>query len=279
MKLTKYIYILLLAGVLLPFFSCEMKDDLKGKTESSGSGNNSKAFGSLQLTLKVEKGEVLDPDLFSVQIMDESGEVVKEYDTYREMQEEETILLRPGMYSLQAQFGELVEAAFDMPYYMGSSLFTIDPQEATLVETGCSLGNVKVTILQSEGFRDAFKDDYTIILTNGTGVLTQKKGETRPAFFRLRNQLEFIIYGTTKEGKKLVYSKNLYDEEIVSDYHTIVVDLDMVPTTGEPDSAEPVNLLVDISLIEKEYTIEMPSCIVEPQEPQGGVVPAMTVGR
>lgn len=307
MKIHTYIHlIILLAGALFLYSSCEMQKDLTGNTDTSGGGNTEDLFGALQLTLTAEKeAEIpskvedenkeetpLDLNLFAVDILDENYNTVKQYDTYREMLESGTIILSPGLYYIKAKLGELTEAAFDKPYYQGINPFVINSKEVTSIQTNCSLGNVKVTIATSEDFSQKFRDDYTIILTNGNGILTQNKNEKRSAFFTQRNELGFIIHTTTQDGKNLTYSQNLYEDDLVGDYNNILVNLDIVPDTipenpnpgpgpdpgpedpdpnpnpgEEGDGSLTLKLVIDISLIEKEYIIEIPSVIVDPEEP------------
>lgn len=291
MKTYKYTYIVVL-GILFLASSCEMRKDLTGHPGSSG-GKNPKGTGSFQLTLNAEKeadiplkagdNETLDPNLFHVAIFDEANNIVRQYDTYKELADSGSVKLPSGSYTVKANWGDLADAAFDAPYYEGKTPFTINPQEVSTVQTDCKLSNVKISIDKSGDFLENFRDDYVIVLTNGTGILTQKHKETRTAYFKKENILDLIIHATTTDGQKVTYSKNLYDDPEVSEHNNISINLDAIaeievpdPGTDPEEPAITIKLVVDISLIEKEYIIEIPPSILEPEEPQPGDTPTIT---
>ncbi len=296
MKYTKNI-ILLLLGTLLLATSCELQKDILGKTDNTDKdGVNPDLLGALSLVLKPEKEAeipskadgvtgsdvvVLNMYDFSVRILDEEGEVVKYYDTYKELEEEGTIFLPAGTYYIQAFLGDLVEAGFNMPYYEGTNAFVISAKEVASVITNCVLANKKVTITHTAEFLEKFKTDYKIIMTNGVGVLTMGHTDTRTPYFKPSDRLDFIIHTTTVEGLDLTYSLNLFEDDDVASHNNILIDLDIVPDTdpspgpgpgpGEPEPEEPEEvdkptLVVNISLINREYVIEIPSNFVDPDE-------------
>lgn len=285
-----YIYILLTGTVIL-LSSCEMQKELRGKTEVPGAGggsHNIDSVGALTLTLEPEKeAEIplksgseeslsLDVSNFEIDILNEAGEVVKHYNSYQDMLNEGSIILPKGIYNLRASLGELIEAGFDAPYYEGSQTCNIDAKKVATITMKCPLANKKITIQVSEDFYKKFQDNYTIILTNGSGILTQRPHETRTAYFKDSNQLDFIIHATTTTGQHLTYSSDIYDNSTVNDHNNILVNLDLVPDTipsnpGEPEgpgegTTSRPSLIVDISLIEKDYVIEIPSSILNPEE-------------
>lgn len=295
--------IILLAGTLGFSTSCEMEKDLRGKTEQSGSSQTSESQGALQLTLNPlreapvtlksgvpEEAEELSPDLFNISIYDASGTRVHYFNSYQEMLAQGAVLMLPeGTYTVKAALGELQEAAFDAPYYEGTGTITVKAREVATVTMDCVLANKKITIVPSEDFLKNFWPNYTIILTNGRGILTQKHQDSRTAYFKDNGQLDFIIHVTTNEGKSLTYSLNLYKLELVNEYNNILVNLDILeglepqepvlPGPGDPDpnpdpdpdptetegSVNPI-IKVDVSLIEREYVIEVPSDFLNPEE-------------
>lgn len=132
----------------------------------------------------------------------------------------------------------------------------------------------------TDDFLDRFKDDYEIVMTNGNGVLTLKSDEEKKPFFKTTDQLDFTLHATTRSGLETQYFCDLYTDPTVKDYNNIVVWLDVASDTTptptpdpepEPDPDDPVQtpdslkrpvIKVDIQLVEREYTITIPSDFV-----------------
>lgn len=234
---------------------------------------------------------VLDVNEFAVDILDENGEVIRHYNSYADLKNEGGLLLPAGTYSVRATLGDEVNAGFDKPFYSGTTACEITPQEVAKVITDCVLSNKKVVFHCSDEFLNRFTDDYSIVIDNGSGALTTFKDETRTAFFKNTGTLRFTVYATNRETHKpLLYHCNLSNDQQVQTYNNILVDLNIVnENPNEPDGPEepdepedpgdpeqpdpnpgaarnPV-IKVDISLIEKDYVIEVPSSFIETDEP------------
>lgn len=289
---------LLLAGFSFMNTSCEMEKELRGKTEIPGSSTMTGNLGALQLNLNPQKeapvsskSEITDllPDDFSVSVYNENGTLVHYFESFVDMLAQGSVLmLEKGTYTVKAALGELKEAEFDNPYYEGTGSITINPKEVSTVTMDCPLANKKISITLSESFLEKFRNDYTLILTNGQGVLTQKYLDSRTAYFKDNNLLNFIIHATTLKGESYTYSINLYDNELLVGHNNILVNLDILPDPEkppvdpdpnpepeEPDPEEPDPdeegiispiIKVDVSLIEREYVIEIPSDFINPDE-------------
>lgn len=289
-----YLFVFLMAG----FTSCEMKDDLFGKKPSWEDLPKEVGLLDLKLDPQMEKtitgnstkatDESLDVKDFSVKILDENGEVVEEYASYADIDE---VLLATGKYQVVATKGELKDAAYDTPYYEGKDSCTITSQEVSSLITPCVLSNKKITIAYTENFQERFKEDYEVVMTNGNGVLTLKSDEEKKPFFKTTDQLDFVLHATTRSGLETQYFCDLYNDPTVKEYNNIVVWLD-VAEPDEPvdpdepiDPDEPVNpdeptevpdslkrpiIKVDIQLVEREYTITIPSDFVSGDDNGGG---------
>ncbi|WP_293738861.1 DUF4493 domain-containing protein [Parabacteroides sp. ASD2025] len=234
---------------------------------------------------------VIDVNDFTVEILDSIGQVYKYYESYADLKKEGGLLLPVGNYSVRATLGNDVNAGFDSPFYSGTNECKITPQEVAKVITNCVLSNKKIVFRCSEEFNSSFEDDYSIVVDNGSGALTTFKDEERAAYLKNTGSLQFTIYTTTREGKKdKVYNIDLSKQEEVQEHNNILVDLDIVndvPDDGggsdgddsedegndEPDDPDdgdrpdevvkaPV-IKVDISLIEKDYVIEIPSDFID----------------
>ena len=293
----RYKYLLLLFSSLL-FFSCEMKKEILGQTDKGQTDDTTvENQGLLDLELKPEKEAdipvskggsatgsqtvILDVNEFAI---DGNGNTVKHYDSYADLKNEGGLLLPAGNYSIRATLGEDVNAGFDKPFYSGTNVCEITPQEVAKVITDCVLSNKKVTFHCSDDFLKKFNDDYSIVIDNKVGALTTQNGEKRTTYLKNTGILQFTIYATMKNGgKTLVYNYDMSKNEDIQQYNNILIDLDLEEgdsSPDEPDDNEPVEpddpivpddsvsvknpvLKVDISLIEKEYVIEIPSDFID----------------
>ena len=142
----KYKYLLLLLFSLL-FFSCEMKKEILGQTDKGQTDDTTvENQGLLDLELKPEKEAdipvskggsttgsqtvILDVNEFAIDIIDVNGNTVKHYDSYADLKNEGGLLLPAGHYSIRATLGEDVNAGFDKPFYSGTNVCEITPQES-----------------------------------------------------------------------------------------------------------------------------------------------------
>lgn len=289
MRLNRFTRILSSLIMFSLLFSCEMKKELLGGIDDPSVPKIPENAGLLDLTLQAEQEpdlptksndiegeEPLFADDFAVAVYDSVGTKVAYFDTYAELKSEGGLILTPGKYTMQAEKGTDVIAGFDKPFYSGSDTFLIEPQQVAKVETPCELSNKKLRFRCSDKFLTSFNEDYSIVLDNGSGVLTLNKEEKRAAYMKNTGVLRMAIYVTDKEGNSLTYNLNLTENEQVKEHNNIVIDLDIVndgdggdptdpdePTDpGEGDKPEvptgkPV-IKVDITLIEKDFVIEIP---------------------
>lgn len=245
-------------------------------------------------------------DDFCVSILDSVGQIVKSYDSYATLRADGELLLPAGTYTIRAFSGNDLDAGFDVPYYEGDTTCMVSAKEVVKIEANCRLANKKVQFDFSDDFLDSFRGDYTIVVDNGMGVLTISPDELRSAYFRNTGTLRFTVYTTTYEGKAYSYSCDLSKDEQIKEHNNLYIKLDAIdarpdepgepsdpdnpdnPGTDEPDEPsepdepepddpdEPVGpdypfsaptIKVDISLVEKNYIIEIPSDFVESDKP------------
>lgn len=302
------IYCLLLACLSI-FFSCEMKKDLLGG--DSGEADKEKEIleksGLLDLEIKAQKeaalpgtkgdeDDSLNNEEFAISILDSLGQLVKYYESYADMRKDGGLLLPIGRYTVKASLGEDVTAGYDMPYYAGDTACFISGKEVSKVVTECKLSNKKVTFQPTGNFEKNFKDDYTIVLDNGLGVLTTTKEDSRTAYLRNTGSLSFVLYVTTHDNKPHTYTIDLSSNDSIQSYNNVLIALDVPEQSGgdpsepekpddpnnpdepeAPDDPDPLpdpeypvaapTIKVDVSLIEKDYIIEIPSSFVEGETP------------
>ena len=248
----------------------------------------------------LEETDALKPEEFAIEIADSTGQVVKSFPSLAAMKEAGELLLPVGTYSVHAAYGADVNAGFNSPYYAGDTTCVIADRQVLKVLVRCVLQNKKVQFAVNEEFRSMFASDYSIVVDNGTGILMLSKSQLGSAFFKNTGALRFSLYATTYEGQVHTYTCDLSDNEQVLAHNNIFVELGAVPTipdqpggvdpdeTDEPDdpiepepgpdepdepklevTVDPV-IKVDVTLIEKDYVIEIPSNFVENSKPGTG---------
>ena len=128
-----------------------------------------------------------DAKTLYVEILDESGAVVKSTDNFAEDEEfQGNILLTYGTYTIVAHSanwdGEC--SAFDAPFYYGRTTVVVKPKTLVTVTLTCTLANVKLTVNYDQSFVHSFKSAVTTI----SSLLT----EVTP--------LGFVMNETTQSG-------------------------------------------------------------------------------
>ena len=289
--------------MLLPLFSaCEMKKDLFGS--NNGDVLTYENVGLLDIEIEAEREaelesdrittleetDALKPEEFAIEIADSTGQVVKSFPSLAAMKEAGELLLPVGTYSVHAAYGADVNAGFNSPYYAGDTTCVIADRQVLKVLVRCVLQNKKVQFAVNEEFRSMFASDYSIVVDNGTGILMLSKSQLGSAFFKNTGQVH-------------TYTCDLSDNEQVLAHNNIFVELGAVPTIpdqpggvdpdepDEPDEPDdPIEpdpepdepdepkldvpvapvIKVDVTLIEKDYVIEIPSNFVENSKPGTG---------
>lgn len=250
-------------------------------------------------SVSVEESNTLKPDEFAIEIADSTGQVVKSFPSLAAMKEAGELLLPVGTYSVHAAYGSDVNAGFNSPYYAGDTTCVVSEKEVSKVVTKCVLQNKKVQFDVDEEFLSMFTPDYTIVVDNGLGVLTLTPEQLGSAFLKNTGTLRFSLYATTYDGQVHTYTSDLSDNEQVLAHNNIYVELGAVPTIPdqpggvdpeepeepempedpeepeEPDQPKPdvpvaPVIKVDVTLIEKDYVIEIPSNFVENSKPGTG---------
>lgn len=248
-----------------------------------------------------DENPYLVTDDFCVSILDSVGQVVKSYDSYAALKADGELLLPAGKYMIRAFSGDDPDAGFDAPYYEGDTTCVVSAKEVVKIETNCRLANKKVQFDLSDQFFDTFKSDYMIVVDNGQGVLTISSDELRSAYLRNTGTLRFTIYTTTYKGESYTYSCDLSKDEQIKEHNNLYIKLDAIDAKpdepGEPsdpdnpdnpgpdepsepdEPEEPTDpdepeypssaptIKVDVSLVEKNYIIEVPSDFVEVDKP------------
>lgn len=266
------------------FSACEMKKELKGE----GDTDAPKGILNLSLAFVPETRASVEPSAndFSVTVYDENGEVEAYYNTYGAFKAEQQVLLPVGNYHVACAWGERREAALDSPYFLGSSVCEIKEGEVTRTEVSAEIQNVRVNLVLSPDFLRNYRDDYSITLTNGTGVLILDKNTTGSAYFMPGSILKYTIRATTRNGKKALLAGILQNESgSVEAGDQFTIELTTVPEVPEvpvdpekpidPDdpSQAGITIQVNVTLTTREIEIVVPTIPVDPTDPTDPVNP------
>lgn len=250
-----------------------------------------------------ESGEIeLNPEDFAVAILDSTGLTVAEYESYAEMKNDGQLLLPAGKYSVIASYGDNPNAGFNTPYYTGDTSCVVTEKEVVNLVAKCRLGNKKVQVVCTDDFLSQFNEDYSIVIDNGEGALKLGKDEKRIPYLKNTGVLRFTMYATTHDEVAHTFSHDLSKDDLVNSHNNVLISLGTVPNVPdgddnnnnkpddseepeEPDDPEPDDpddsdntekpdvpvkspiIKVDVSLIEKDYVIEIPSDFVESDKP------------
>ena len=197
-------HLCLLLGIMLIFFACNRND--QEPPEPTDFGYLSMNI-SVTITSETANGRVTDvpTDDWKVTIFDASDDSEEiSFDPYSSAPAE--IQLPTGEYYIEAHSNNLVEAAFENPYYFGrSDNFTIDKEELETVDVDTELANSKVAINYSSNVTNTFKSysGEVTVVSSGTS-LAYVQGETREGYFVAEPLSVVVDLSYTKQDGSLI---------------------------------------------------------------------------
>lgn len=156
---------------------------------------------------KEEFAEFLKTEDYAVKIL-QGSTVVNHWERLDKMPE--SIELDPGTYQVNVSKGVEEGAAFESPYFVGSSKFLIQEGMTTPLSVSASMANAKVTFEYSNDFLEAYTAyELTLKSAKMTLPIVYKKGETRALFFKCdtagtKVQLGMVL--TNIYGKEITYN-------------------------------------------------------------------------
>ena len=298
------ISIISLIGICLSFClsSCEMRDELWGKRpgEITSGGTNSPSsdeVGILDLQLEVKApsfaskaADILAPNVddLKVKIFDSNMELQSYFESYADFKREAPVKLPAGVYKVEAYSGNNFDATFDSPYYEMVEQYEVKKKEVATVKGACEMQSAIVSLDLSDEFLNACTDDYVIIITNGSGVLTVTKDDPKVAYVKTGSVISVVIKATDKKTQTPVTNsfklaneegstnsqdlfkitiKDLEEEIIPDDPARPDPDPTPNPDPDDPDNPEPdtpsgggkLTIKVDVTLNEKPIDIIVPS--------------------
>lgn len=173
--------------------------------------------------------------------------------TYSSMPE--IITLNTGKYYILAYSHEADNAAWEVPYYQGtSSVFDIKKSELTTVsDVECRLHNVRVTVSYSATILKELTD-FTITVDNGVKpdgfLIFGKDDENKVAYFTATSSLTVTLNGVRRDGEIVNHTQTISDVKPGEERH---IKLDII-LTGSITSS----LKIDMNVTTIDHTIKVP---------------------
>lgn len=177
--------------LIIGLFACDDRKDgssahsgklrlsLTADTTSLKKGVNS----NLTKAVSDEFEKFLTVEDYQIRIVTDK-DTVKSYDRFDKMPSE--IELPEGAYTIVASKGNDLPAAFENPYFEGSTAFTVKDGMSTRLDMTCTLGNARVTVESTDDFNKVYTDysvDLKTVLMDT--VFRIKKDEVRPAYLQV----------------------------------------------------------------------------------------------
>lgn len=293
---------LLFGALLVGFSSCEMKNELWGKDPNELSPNES---GILDLKLEIKgptynnidttetraaSSEFVIPNTsdLDMKIFDESGELYEWFDSYTDYEKLSEYMLKAGTYYVEISSGENYEVTTDHPYYATRDTVQVKVKEVATVNAICELQSAILYLIPSDEFLNACLDDYSITITNGAGVISIRKDDSKIVYVRPGMKATVTIRATEKNTNTPVIRTfvlagedgNIHEQDLfkveIKDLEEDVIPNDPIrpdptpePTpdpdpTPDPEPEEPetnggFTIQVDVTVNENPIDIVVPS--------------------
>ncbi|MCP4458407.1 MAG: DUF4493 domain-containing protein [Cytophagales bacterium] len=227
----KKYYSIILIAFLLGFTACQPDEVIEED------GMLSLVVGISVDVISTGRLAAVNTDDFKVTIYDDMDTEIISYDPFSTAPA--TTSLPTGTYYVTASSNNLMNAAFEEPFYFGRSAnFTIDKEESKTITVNTELTNTQVSVNYSASVVSDFDDYNTTVTLSGTAdALTFISTETRSGYF---------ISGTDLEVESiLTYTK--LDLSVITETLTTTI------TNPLPKTHYQIN--INAALVDGEITI------------------------
>lgn len=254
----KNLYTLIITCLLISLSACQSEEEL-GYT----------ATGYLRLGLEVNTSSITraettyNPKQLAVQIINASGEVVKETTNFETNWKGETIELPVGTYTVKASSAGFdgATSGFDKPYYAGSTQVTVKSEKSANATIECTLANVKVTVNFDQTFKDAFTGAEVEIDDKagdaGISPLDFIMNQTTQSGYFPVTDLKATVSATNENGVTNTQVNEITDVKARDHY---ILNYKVGETTGG-------NVTVEVDPATKTYTFNIEFPLVVPDQP------------
>ena len=231
--------------LLLPLFAMVLTGCNNERIKTGKTGEvilSLKPDGEFTTILRSSADEV-DVNLFSVQITNTTGKVVRSWDTYAEIPD--VILLEPDFYTISAQSPGDKDVAWNQPIYAGTQEFDVVEGKVYNIDLVCTLANMKVSVICTDAFKNELEEDYNIKVSTDSGFLEWTKdiveqGEEIAGFFE-PEPMTIYIKGTRKLDGSIVSHYFQVSDVAPRDHHVFTID---VVETGQVSMGDGISVLL-----------------------------------
>lgn len=229
--------------------------------------------GSMDVKIpELKSGEGTDDLVFSLTVYDAYSNQVAYVEDCSTLAEN-PMEIRVGTYTAVASSASSGPAAFDAPFYSGSTEFSVAADEVTNIDITATVANTKVTVEYSDEIADNFQS-YDFTVTNGQGQLvfstvdcTAEDGRlvSRDGYFTVTGTLTWTLSLVNNDGQKYQDLTGTIDGVKAAQHYRFSWSL-----AHEPDNigAGAITVILDDSMNEKEYDLVL--------DPDDTTVPEIT---
>ena len=204
--------------------------------------------------------EPAEDEVFAITVYNSINEEVASRDDHRTL-EGDPIKLLMGDYKVVASLYEKVNAAFDKPFYSGSTNVRIYAGQTNTAAITCTLANSAVSAEFPDTFADYFSV-YELSVSNGVGdplvfsnsltdVEGNKAGYGHKAYFAVTGNLEITLNLVNKDGVTFRHVFNL-DNVKAKEHYKLMFTIDEEQTL---DGGLIVRITLDNSIVETQHDI------------------------
>lgn len=219
----------------------------------------------------------VDASGFIVKVSDSEGALVNQW-TYSAMPE--VLTLPVGDYTVDVASGVVEKAAWDAPFYAGSTRAAITEGQVTDLGTVlCRLANVKVSVVYDEDLKSKLGSDAQVtVLVNDDGSLVYGRDETRAGYFEYLPGSNTLVaeFSATIKGAAVKGRKALTD--IKAGYHYILTfkaknfDTSIPPEAGtiDPSAGGGIGVDLDVTTVGIDGTVSVDEDMLDDSDRPGG---------
>lgn len=187
----------------------------------------------------------------------ETGKVVASVDDHRTLAGS-PLVLKAGQYDVRAFAGTGAVAAFDAPYYEGTTTVDVVAGEDTQAELTCTLANVKVTVSRSEIIENSFSA-FSVAVSNGQEAGTLEfKDETlsKEGYFPCSGTLTWVLSLTSNDGRSYTLSDDITGVR-PREHYNIHFDMDSTVFV-DMGAVTSIKVTIDGTFNETEHMVTIP---------------------
>ena len=247
----------ILAAVLVmgPALSCSRSE--LDRLATRGEGMLSIACGLDMEVIAVTRAEGEETVLQVTVTEAETGKVVASVDDHRTLTGS-PMVLKAGQYEVRAFAGTGAVAAFDAPYYEGTTTVDVVAGEDTQAELTCTLANVKVTVSRSEIIKNSFSA-FSVTVSNGQEAGTLEfKDETlsKEGYFPCSGTLTWVLSLTSNDGRSYTLSDDITGVR-PREHYNIHFDMDSTVFV-DMGAVTSIKVTIDGTFNETEHMVTIP---------------------